>query len=100
MIVLKEGVRLHGIRPEIVLAIVIAEGIWEEANETLVITSGIEGTHKHASLHYTGGAVNFRHAAGLSNRVAHNLAHALGADYDVVVEETSVHVEWQPKAPY
>lgn len=94
------GVRLHGIRPEIVMAVLVAEGIWSNDNETLVITSVIDGQHMHASIHYTGGAIDFRVTSAKSATLRNRLASALGDDYDVVAEEDHIHVEWQPKESY
>lgn len=100
MIALKAGVRLHGIRPEIVMAVLIAERIWDEQSETLVITSVIDGSHMRASIHYTGGAIDFRLPHDRFSRAVQQLAESLGADFDVVPEDDHVHVEWQPKAGY
>lgn len=100
MIALKMGVRLHGIRPEIVMAVLIAEGIWSAADETLVITSVIDGEHMRASIHYTGGAVDFRVVPDKMVGLRNKLAAAVGEDYDVVAEVDHIHVEWQPKAAY
>lgn len=100
MIALKEGVRLHGIRAEIVLALVIADGIYESENESLVVTSVIDGVHMHASIHYTGGAVDIRTPQANVDRIAQRIMTAIGDDFDVVVEGNHIHIEWQPKEPY
>ena len=64
------------------------------------ITSLMDGTHSHKSLHYSGRAVDFR-TRDLSALEVSHLAAALKADlgppFDVVVEETHLHVEWDPK---
>lgn len=100
MIKLKKGVRLHGLRPELLLAIIIAEGIYENANESLVITSVIDGKHMRASIHYVGGAVDFRLPTSNEDRMRQRIAADVGGDFDVVLEKTHLHIEWQPKEPY
>lgn len=76
----------------------VAEGIWrEDGEDNLTITSGTDGTHSTGSLHYSGAAVDLRikdirkvasKAARLRNRV--------GRDFDVVLESTHIHIEFQP----
>lgn len=115
MIELKPGVRIHGIRPEVVLAITVAEGIWGKAGtEVLTITAGIEGQHADGSTgtcpsgHYDGRAVDLRTKTllgGQAAKVAKMLAAALGPDYFVLHENAGgpnehVHCEWRPATAY
>lgn len=100
MIALKMGVRLHGIRAEVVMSVLIAERIWDAVGETLVITSVIDGAHMRASIHYTGSAIDFRVPESKKATLRNRLADALGQDYDVVSEDDHIHVEWQPKEAY
>lgn len=101
---LKPGVRVQGIRPELVLAIVIADGIWQaHTSVEMVVTSVMDGTHGRGSLHYVGAAFDIRTrnlAAAQVPELVGLLRKALGEDYDVVQESTHVHVEYQPKVPY
>lgn len=100
MIILGDKVRLHGSRPEIVLAMFIAERLYDSIGQTLIITSVSDGKHMRASIHYTGGAFDCglpgRDGPGMRQRIA----NALGQDFDVVLEDDHIHIEWQPKAPY
>lgn len=78
----------------------------------LVITSGSEGkkgdgVHKNSSLHYPenspsgkGRAIDVRdfdESAGDIQKSHDALEHVLGSDYDVVIESTHIHIEYQPK---
>ena len=107
--------RIHGIRPEVVLAIQVAEGIWGKAGTPLLtITAGIEGQHADGSNgtcpsgHYDGRAVDLRTKtllAGQAPNVVKMLAAALGPDFFVLYEDPTgpnahVHCEWRPAAPY
>lgn len=100
MIRLKPGVRAAGIRPEIVLAIQVAEGIWHAQGRELVVTSLTDGHHSRTSLHYAGAAADFRIWDIDAERASRELADALGEDYDVVFEGDHIHCEFQPKSGY
>jgi len=115
MLELKPGVRIHGIRPEVVLAIHVAEGIWAKAGTPLLtITAGIEGQHANGgagtcpSGHYDGRAVDLRTKtllAGQAPAVVKMLTAALGPDFFVLHENIGganehAHVEWRPAGAY
>jgi len=109
VIELKAGVRIHGIRPELVLAISIAEGLWMAAGApSLVITACIEGQHTAASDHYAGCAVDFRTKNlpdGKAVTMRQALMTALGDDFFVLHENAGqandhIHCSWRPKAAY
>lgn len=100
MIQLKRGVRAAGIRPEIVLALQVAEGIWQDQGKALVVTSLTEGRHSRTSLHYSGAAADLRIWDLDAERARRELADALGEDYDVVLEQDHIHCEFQPKSGY
>ena len=95
---LKQGVRIGGIRPEIVLAMFIADGL----RAGLVITSVKEGQHAHKSLHYAGAAFDIRTRDWPPPEIGNfrdKLAAALGSsDFDVLIEKDHIHVEFQPTA--
>lgn len=66
------------------------------------VTSTDEGKHGYASLHYVGLAADL----GTKNRgidrqealeLMRCIRHALGTGYDVIAEDTHIHVEYQPK---
>lgn len=101
---LKPGVRVLGMRPELVLALTIVRAVYEAhgAGASCTITSVVEGTHTRASLHYTGCAADLRRPpqAGLAAVIVEAAKAALGDDYDVILEADHIHLEFQPKAPY
>ena len=100
MIAIKPGVRLHGIRPEIVLALLIINGLYTSVSETVFVTSVIDGSHMRTSLHYVGAAIDVRLPLDNPEEMRDRIRNALGFDYDVVLEKGHIHVEWQPKEPY
>ena len=100
MIHIKKGVRIHGIKPEIVLALVIADQVYTALGHELVITSVIDGAHSRASIHYTGGAVDLRLPGDDGIAARNRIARRVGGDFDVVLESNHIHIEWQPKGAY
>ncbi len=97
---LKPGVRLTGIRPEILFALMTAERAYNRAGHELVVTSCVDGKHGRASLHYSGAAVDLRTRdvpADLVQAIVAEIREALGADFDVVLEDTHLHIEYQPQ---
>lgn len=100
MIHIKKGVRLHGIRSALVLAVVIADQVYEKLGHELVVTSVIDGTHSRTSLHYVGAAVDLRLPGEDGIAARNRIARRLGQDFDVVLESNHIHIEWQPKGAY
>lgn len=103
---LKPGVRLLGVRPELIIAMMAAETVWKRQNAELVVTSVIDGVHTRASEHYAGCAFDLRaHSLPEPTRATNELRSALGGDFDVIEESIGtanhhIHVEFQPKLAY
>jgi hypothetical protein len=100
---LKSDVRLHGIRPEVVFALIVSEQVYRDYGTELVVTSVIDGQHTPGSLHYAGCAADLRTRdlpEGKAPHVRFQIAERLGADFDVALEATHIHLEFQPKKPY
>lgn len=100
MLSLKPGVSVFGLRPEMILAVLIVTAVFHEYDVDAVITSATDGKHSSGSLHYAGCAVDFRTRdlpESTRTTLAADVRSALGASYDVVLEDTHLHVEFQPK---
>ncbi len=102
MMIIKKGVRVYGLRPEILLAVIAWTEICRVHGVDCVITCVIDGKHSTGSFHYNGLGIDFRTADLHGNLVqaVDTLKTNLGADYDVVLEGDHVHVEFQPKEQY
>ncbi len=92
-----EGVAIAGIRPELLLALCIADKIYDQLGHELVITSALDGEHMRGSLHYVGAAADLRRPSDDVELITVRLRDALGENYDVVLETLHIHIEFQPK---
>lgn len=110
---IKQGVSLAGLQPPMRLVMKHAEYIWSVLGRECVITAGTEAAkdkigkdmlfeliHSASSFHPFGFALDLRTNYFDSDQkavAAARLRKALGADYDVVVHSTHIHVEYDPK---
>lgn len=95
---MKQDVSIDGLRAPMLRALQYALIAWQAAGASrLVVTSTTEGEHTPGSLHPDGLAVDLR-IWELSHpvQVAAALELLLGPEYDVVLEDTHVHVEYDP----
>lgn len=105
MLVLKFDVDPGGIQPELVLGLMIADGVYGQfGHKETVVTSIRDGKHLASGLHPKGKAFDLRTtAAGMgqfhAGEIAIALRRRLGNSYDVVVEKDHIHVEFDPSTP-
>lgn len=90
------------VHPKIQWAIVEADSIWRRLGRTegVTVTSLLDGHHKRGSKHYTGEAADLRiryWTQPQRDLAVKYLVQALGNDFDVVLEPTHIHIEWDPK---
>lgn len=108
---IKEGVRVHGFQAPILIALMAWQDICRKHSIEARITGGLEGKHSPGSLHYVGlacdvsrhefDAVNKLQTAVTELRVNLNGTEMPGdGDYDIVIEASHVHIEFQPKKEY
>lgn len=98
---IKAGVDLRGISPQIAVAYTVACAIYmERAGIHCWITSASDGKHGPNSLHYKGQALDLRTSSlsgALAIAVHASLKAALGEQFDVVLESDHIHLEFDPK---
>jgi uncharacterized protein YcbK (DUF882 family) len=100
MLSLKNDVNLNGAKPEIAIACLVVYSVYRDFGYDCVLTSANDGQHGFGSLHYAGLAVDFRTHHVQANDIeplADTIREALGPQFDVVLEDTHIHVEFQPK---
>ncbi len=96
---IKDGASINGINPNIIAVLLPAAIVWDRHGQELVITAGTDGEHSEGSLHYKGLALDFRtryFGHDQMYEVAQDLRDAVGDDYDVVLEPTHIHIEFDP----
>ena len=102
---LKPGVDIQGLQPQMVLAFAIIQPIYHRMGYECVITAACDGKHLTNSLHYKGLALDFRikHVISIDKpRLIKDIKDALGQDFDVLLEDAGTpnehaHVEHDPK---
>lgn len=94
-----QGASIRGFKPEMVLGLMIIKDVLNVYDRELIITEGTGGVHSRNSLHYVGFAVDIRnrHMGKQQDSIVASLRDALGDEFDVVVEKTHIHIEYQPK---
>ena len=96
-ITLALNVRAQGIRPELLLGLMVVSDMCIRRGATMVITAILNGPHMKNSLHYTGSAVDFTVGQVADRKMfVAELRARLGEAYDVIDEGTHIHVEYQP----
>lgn len=99
MILANVSVLPHDLHPRLVEALFIADQLHRESTgKELVITSLNDGKHKEGSLHYTGRAADLRiwHLPRPDSFTS-KLAGKVGPDFDVILEDDHIHMEYDPK---
>lgn len=98
----KPGVILRGLDRRMWPAIRTAAAVWLAHGRALVITSGLDGTHRKGSRHYVGLALDVRSrdmGAGERSLIARELRENLGDGFRVLVERDHIHLEHAPASP-
>ena len=96
----ESAARIAGISPEMVLGALIIYDVLKTHKKEFTISSGTEGPHGRASLHFVGNALDIRThnwMTGEATPIVADLKASLGIDFDVVLESNHLHVEFQPK---
>lgn len=102
---LKGGVELTGLRPEMAIAYTITTGVFSEHGYPCIITSAVDGTHSSNSKHYEGLALDLRSKVITTNRekgeILTQLKHSLPG-FDVLLEMVGgpnehFHIEYDPE---
>ena len=94
-----------GIAPELVLAVIVAQSIYNDLGIDCVITSITDSKHMEFSRHYTGDAIDIRCKSipiRLRGDVYTLIKTSLTIDYNVVWEargkaQEHFHISWKPR---
>lgn len=101
---IKPGVKIAGLKPEMQIALDYAEEVYETFNHTLIITEALAETgHVKNSRHYTGHAIDIRiwNLGADLHRIFGRLLKGLEPmGFDIVLENDHIHIEYDPKEAY
>jgi hypothetical protein len=96
---IKHGVELSNLAPQMVLACLIVDKVYNQFGHEAVVTSGSEGDHSKTSRHYLGYALDFRTRYFDSEQIPaikSRLEDALGHEYFILYEGNHFHIEYRP----
>jgi hypothetical protein len=101
-VTLKPGVRITGIKPEALLALIVCDGVYKSLGYEMTVTSVCDGKHSRGSIHYVGMAFDLR-TSNLKLEsipvIVKQIKEQLSGDFDAVLEKDHIHIEFQPKEP-
>lgn len=104
MLKFKVGVKLRGLQPQMLVALMVAKQVFDQWQLDLVVTSANDSEHSTNSLHYAGKAFDLRTKhTGMSKAVADAIRNQLAPlGFDVILEDLGgvnehLHVEYDPK---
>lgn len=99
--ILKKGVRLQGIKPELLAGLMVVDTIYKSYDRELVITE-IAPTVDHAdrSDHNDGRGADLRTSyfpEEIKKQVFNSIKDALGDDFLLIEHTSHFHLGWRPK---
>lgn len=100
---IKAGVKIVGLRPEMILGIMVVASVYADFGYDFVITSALDSKHSNTSLHYIGCAIDIRTKhlpPGVATAIKNAIKEALTSDFDVILESNHIHLEFQPRNPW
>lgn len=102
---LKNGVKIEGLKVEILLGLLILSDVFKTYDVPLVVTSALDGKHMHGSKHYQGQALDLRSknaSVDIQKKILAEGKEKLGENFDFILEgegtdNEHLHVEFDPK---
>jgi conjugal transfer mating pair stabilization protein TraG len=98
--ILKAGVKIANLKPQLIIAVIVSNGVYNAHGKELVITSCDDSKHGTGTKHGTGNAFDLRinyFSVNESVIVANEIRAKLTPDFDVVHEKDHIHIEYDPK---
>jgi len=97
---LKQGVKIASLKPQLIIAIIVANDVYAAHGQELVITSVDDSKHGATTLHGQGMAFDCRTSyfkPGEGAIVATEIRERIDQDFDVVYEGDHIHIEYDVK---
>jgi hypothetical protein len=106
MIKFKRGVTIFGIKPEMIVALMVVEGVYADIlNKDVTVTAVTDGTHT-SIVHYLGYGVDVRTRDDNSSKqwsdevkqeLCKCLKERLPKGFDIVIHSSHFHLEYDPR---
>jgi hypothetical protein len=99
---LKHSVNPIGLKPEMLLALMIVNDVYKDAGGECIPTSINDSTHHETSRHYQGMAIDFRTRnlpMGSDIQIYNEIVTRLGKHYSARLESDHIHVSYKPRKP-
>lgn len=94
---IKSGVRIEGIRAELILGLLLISEVFRKYKVELIITEVTGGQHMVNSLHYTGMAADIRskHISNINLKldILQECRETLGSNFDMILENSGCNNE-------
>jgi hypothetical protein len=94
---IKQGVDISRLKKPAREAMQAASDLLSALGDEIVVTSTYEGNHMAGSLHYANKALDFTGRYHFRKEYGSILEKKIGPDYDVVIEDDHIHIEYHPK---
>ena len=95
---IKAGVDISRLKPPIRKKLSKVHTVYRLIGEHMIVTSTYEGNHSSGSLHYAHLAIDLSYPLNMSEEFKDDLKIVFGPDYDIVFEESHIHIEYDPKS--
>jgi len=96
IMLIKAGVDISRLERRTRNGLKIVAAVLSQYGEEIIITSTYEGNHGPGSLHYANQAFDIRTPDKETTALSIELMTMLGSDFDVVAEDTHIHIEYDP----
>ena len=98
---LKKGVKLLGVKPELIIGLIICNTVYEKHGVEMVITSKTDGKHRDYSDHYKGYGMDLRtrNIPDVQTRSAIEMGikESITEDYRIIFEKDHFHFAYKPR---
>jgi phospholipase C len=98
--ILKPGVKIANLKPQLLIAIIIADNVYSAHKQELVITSVDDSKHGSTTLHGSGNAFDCRtsYFTKAEQMTVHSeIKNKCGDNFDVILELDHIHIEHDPR---
>jgi hypothetical protein len=94
---IKAGVDISRLKPPIRKKLSQVYAMYKVLGEHMIITCTYDGNHSAGSLHYADLGIDLAYPLKMSEEFKDALEIVFGPDYDIVYEQSHIHIEYDPR---